>query len=277
MTKAYYVILSIVVLCVILSSSLCSSDNIHISESEITTLEFIDVSKYRNIEESNYSIYADVLSHSRELPFGNQHGRYTSVHETAHSIHNELRNEYKILLKNNKLNVIYLLNSQAAIVHDPNITIEMVQPYVSPSLRSMRYKLYLEKQLEFWNHYPTYLLDEWNCYILGAECAVDDFLQKKPLEKTNAISGALEFSIYTLAMCLAIQDHDPVYWKSHTQFKALVRYNLMRSERVLRLGSDIPEFQYREQDRLRAVLLRHEEAEPMRRLLKTEFDAILLD
>jgi hypothetical protein len=266
MNKFYYVILCAILVDISLSSYILSSD-----------LEFIDVSKYRNIAEPSYSIYNDVLSHSRELPFGNHNGRYTNVHETAHSIHNELRNTYKALLKNNKLNVIYLLDSQAAIVYDPNISIKMIQPYVNPSLRSTRYRLYLEKQTEFWNDYPTYILDEWNCYILGAECAIDDFLQNKPLEKTNAISGALEFSIYTLAMCLAIKDHDPLYWESHNQFKALVRYNLIRSDRVIRLGFDLPEFQYREQDRLRATLLKHEDSEPIRHLLKTEFDSILLD
>ena len=256
----------------------CLADNISISESSSYELEIIEISQYRNIQENFvYSIYGDVLSHSKELPFSDKRGRYTNVHETAHSIHNELRNYYKRLLKDNKLNVIYLLNSKAAIVSDANITIKMIQPYVYKPLRSSRYSLYLEKQTAFWNDSPTYILDEWNCYILGAECAIDDFLQNKNLEKTNVLSGALEFSVYTLAMCLAIQDHDPDYWINYPQFKALVKYNLMRSERVLRLGGHIPEFQYKEQDRLRAVLLKHGDAEPMRHLLKIEFDGLLLD
>jgi hypothetical protein len=272
MFKLFYCVF-IFFCCIVSHISL--ADNIAISECLSNKLEIIDVSRYRKIQEN--SVYGDVLSHSRSIPYGDQHGRYTNVHETAHSIHNELRNEYKKLLKNNRLNAIYLLNSQAALVSDPHISIKNIQPYIVLPLRSTRYKLYFEKQLIFWNEYPTYILDEWNCYILGAECAVDDFLQKKPIEKTNILSGALEFSIYSLAMCLTIKDHDPDYWKSNTQFKSLIKYNLMRSNRVLELGRDIPEFHYNEQNRLRAILLKSDEAAPIRHLLKTEFDAILLD
>lgn len=240
-------------------------------------LEIINLSKYRNFESTEYSIYHDVLSYSKAYPFGDQHGRYTNVHETAHSIHNELRNQYRQILKKDKVNVLYILNGEAVVVDDPNITLQCIKPFIGNSLKSQKYKLYLEDQLKFWNEYPTYILDEWNCYILGAECAIDDFLQDKKLEKTNVLAGPLEFSIYALAMCLAIQQHDNDYWHNNLQFKSLIYLNLTRTSRLLTLGSDISEFVNAEQDRLKTMLLKHEEASKIRILLKNDFNSILLD
>lgn len=238
------------------------------------SLNLLTIPKYREYSEND--IYSDVLSHSKQKPHGDKDGRYTSVHETAHGIHNELRQQYKPLLKKS-INGFYCLNGRVAIVDDPHIKIRHVQRYIPEVLRSSRYKLYLEDQLVYWDDVPTYILDEWNCYVLGAECAVDDFKRNRQLEKTNAVSGALEFSIYSTALAMAVKENDPIFWRTNTQFKSFIKYNLIRSERVFSAGAYVPEFHNKEQERLQRTLLNHKDAEPIREFLKTEFDGIFVD
>jgi hypothetical protein len=238
-------------------------------------INFIHVNRYKQHKE--YSIYNDVLSHTKNEPHGDKDGRYTNVHETAHSIHNELRFQYRKLFHNRSFNVLYCLNDKAVIIEDPNIRIRHVQRYIPNILRSSRYKIYLVEQLQYWDETPTYLLDEWNCYILGAECAVDDSNKKIPLEKTNAVSGALEFSIYCTALAMAVQENDPIFWETNTQFKSFIKYSLIRSEKVFGAGSVVPEFHNKEQTRLLNDLLNHPDSGQMRDFLKREFDGIFVE
>lgn len=238
------------------------------------SLDLLTIPKYRDYFGND--VYSDVLSHSKQKPHGDHDGRYTNVHETAHGIHSELRAKFKPLLKRS-VNGFYCLNGKVAIVDDPNIKIRHVQRYIPEVLRSSRYKLYLEDQLIYWDDVPTYLLDEWNCYVLGAECAVNDFENHMKLEKTNAVSGALEFSIYAAALSIAVKEHDPLFWETNNQFKSFIKYNLIRSEKVFNAGAYIPEFRNKEQERLQQALLNHKDAEPIRQFLKTEFDGIFVD
>lgn len=238
------------------------------------SLDLLSIPKHRDLPGKN--IYSDVLNHSRQKPHGDQDGRYSNVHETAHGIHSELRSLFKPLFKKS-VNGFYCLNGKCAIVEDPNIKIRHVQKYVPHVLQSARYKLYLIDQIKYWDDTPTYILDEWNCYILGAECAVDDARNNLELEKTNAVSGALEFSIYSVALAIAVKEHDPVFWHTNEQFKSFIKYNLIRAEKVFSAGADIPEFQNKEQDRLQEALLNHKDAESIREFLKTEFDGIFVD
>lgn len=238
------------------------------------SLDLLTIPKYRDYPDND--VYSDVLSHSKQKPHGDKDGRYTNVHETAHGIHSELRQKYKPLLKKS-INGFYCLNGKVAIIEDPNIKIRHVQKYIPHVLKSSRYKLYLEDQLVYWDDVPTYLLDEWTCYILGAECAVDDFKKKRELEKTNAVSGALEFSIYVTALAIAVKEHDPLFWETNSQFKSFIKYNLIRSEQAFSAGVRVPEFSNKEQDRLRTALLKDKDAEPIREFLKTEFDGIFVD
>lgn len=231
--------------------------------------EFITVPRYHNLLSD--CIYSDVLSHSKDNPFGNAHGRYTNVHETAHGIHSELRNQYR-----NNYNAFYCLKGQAVLLKNPNLKIRHVSKYIPSVLRSSRYKTYFINQLSDWDDVPTYILDEWNCYLLGAECAVDDHYRQRDLDHTDAVSGAFEFSIYSVALAMAIKDIDTEYWSSYPQFKKFIRYNLHRSSKAFETGSLVPAFRYKEQDRLQQALLNDPDAEPIRLFLKNEFDGIFL-
>jgi hypothetical protein len=238
-------------------------------------LNFVSVSEYRNIVGD--CIYADVLKHSKAEPYGDAHGRYTNVHETAHSIHNELRNEYKALLKI-RVNGFYCLNGKAVILKEPPIEMRHIIPYIPLCLRSNRYKLYFTEQIKYWNDTPSYVLDEWNCYILGGACAIDDYCRNIPLDKTNAVSGSLEFAIYSVALCMAVKDHHPEYWQNNLKtFKAFIAHSLKKTETIFYSGKDIPEFADSSQDKLLHNLLYDSLANEIRNFLKEEFDGTLLN
>jgi len=120
------------------------------------------VPKNHNIDDS--TVYNDVTSRQKD-PFGDSAGRHINVHETAHGIHSDLRNEYQKKLRY-KCNAFYCLKGKAVILKDPNITIKNVTKYIPSNLKSYRYQLYFVDQLKNWNDMPTYILDEWTAYIL---------------------------------------------------------------------------------------------------------------
>jgi len=152
-------------------------------------MNLIKVNKYRDL---GTSIYDDVMSHCEKPSKGN--GRYTDVHETSHFISSDLRRgKLGDSFSNHNLTVgyngFYILNGQGVLIKEPSITIKEVAQYVPPKLRGSRYKLYLIDQQKHWNKEPLYILDEWNAYVLGGMCAIDDYNSKRKLERTDAVAG----------------------------------------------------------------------------------------
>lgn len=187
------------------------------------------------INNKNYdSIYEDVTSQS-EKSFGNSHGRSTNVHETAHMIHAKYRNIYK--KEYGKCNAFYCLKGRIVVLKEPNLLITDV--IVPENLRGYRYDLYFRKQLKYWNDSPTYIFDEWNAYILGAECAVEDHQKNICTEKTDAVSGCFEFSIYSVAVCMAIKEKHPEYWEKEENLKKFMKFNLKRAAKAFKIGKDV--------------------------------------
>lgn len=247
--------------------------NIYRAENiESIDLVLIDIPKYRDII-PNTIIYNQVLSYSKELPFGDTDGRSTNVHETVHSINNQLRNQYKIELKKN-INSFYVDDGKAIIIHNPNITMRDIIPHIPLIVRGYRYNLYFVKQLGNWNDVPTYPIDEWSAYIAGAECAVDDVSKGIVIPKSDYVSGALEFSIYCTALSIAVNKNDPDYWNTHKQFKNLIQYFLIKSEKIFFEGKDI--FPSDKQNDLLDHLRTHEDTKYIREFLISEFRGIFI-
>lgn len=235
-------------------------------------LVLLDIPKYRQLLPDNI-IYNEVLSYSKEKPFGDAHGRSTNVHETVHGINNFIRNEqYKT---NQKINAFYAGAGKAILVENPNIKIQDIVPFIPSVLRGYRYNLYFVKQLGDWNDTPTYPMDEWSAYIAGAECAVDDFEKDIPIIKSDSVSGSLEFSIYCAALALAVKNKDPEYWKNNKQFKNTIQYYLIKSERIFFKGNKI--YPFKEQDELLLYLRKHDDAKELRDFLVSEFQGIFVD
>lgn len=236
-------------------------------------LILVDIIKHRNLL-PNDIIYNEILSYSKQKPFGDEHGRSTNVHETVHGINNELRNFYKTKLKK-QINAFYAGAGKSIVIKDPSLTLRDIIPYIPSVLRGYRYNLYFVKQIGDWNDVPTYPMDEWSAYIAGAECAVDDFDRKIPIEKSDYVSGSLEFSIYCTSLALAVKNKDPEYWKNHEQFKNAMQYFLIKSERIFFKGKK--QFPLLEQDRLLEDLRNHPDAKELRDFLLSEFQGIFVD
>lgn len=197
-------------------------------------MKVIQLKKYREIQDKN-SFYEDVLSHSKN-PVTNE-SRSTNVHETSHMISSQLRNENK-----GNINGFYFENGRAVLIEQPNLTIKDVSPYVPNNLRGYRYQLYFVDQLKYWNDSPLYIMEEWNCYSLGGACAVEDYIQKIPLERTDAVAGAFEFVIYSTALYMCIKDKDPEYFKNNEQFREFFEHLLDFSLSLFRQGRIIKEY-----------------------------------
>lgn len=242
---------------------------------KVIGINFIDILKYRTINDKN-NIYRDIMEHSKDAPFGDSSGRPTNAHETVHGINAEYRNKYHKKL-GYKLNALYCLNGKILLVKDPNITIRHVIPFVPETLRSYRWNLYFVQQLTYWNEKPTYIMDEWVSYISGAKCAVSDYQNKIKIEKSDSISGCLDFSIYAVSLAMAVKKHDPEYWRNHPEFKETIKYFLIQAEKTLGEGLDISEFDSAPQDQLYKNLLHDPTSEMIRQFLIEEFDGIFIN
>jgi hypothetical protein len=237
------------------------------------SLFLTNVDKHRDIEQG--TIYGDVLSHSYGEPYGNRDGRRINVHETSHGITSELRNFYQKAL-NKKLNVFYVLNSKCIVLEESNIDMRLVTKYIPEKLRSYRYNLYFVKGIVDWNDMPSYIIDEWNSYILSSKSSVEDFHNGLVSERVDAVSGCLDFSIYSVCFAMAIKDHDKEYWISYPQFKNTIKYLLIEAEKTFNQGMKIDNFRNSAQKILLDNLQNSEEASKIRNFLEEEFDGIFL-
>ena len=246
-----------------------------INKSYSQGIDFISVPKYRTVNDKSI-VYKDIMEHSKENPFGNSEGRPTNAHETVHSIHAEIRNEYYLKL-GYKVNALYCLDGKAILVKEPKITMRHIIPFVPEKLRSYRWNLYFVKQLPIWNERSTYILDEWVAYINGGRCAVDDYNHSIKVEKSDSVSGCLEFSIYATALAMAVKTHDPEYWETNPEFKATIKYFLIQAEKTLGEGLSILDFESQPQDDLYRNLLEDESAEYIRQFLIDEFTGVFVN
>jgi len=233
-------------------------------------LRLIKLKKFKELPQ--ISVYNDVISYSKEDPFGDHHGRSTNIHETVHGINSSIRNQY---YKNN-MNGFYAGNGYAILVENPKLKLRHIKQYVPYSLRGYRFKLYFEEQLGHWDDTPTYHIDEWSAYIAGAECAVDDAKTDiKIKEKEDSVSGALEFSIYCTALAMATKDVDPEYWEQNIQLKQAINYFLIKAEKVFFEGQEL--FPSEKQEVLLDNLRNSDDAKFIRSFLILEFGGIFID
>lgn len=215
------------------------------------------------------SVYEDVIAHF-EKPYGDSSGRSTNVHETAHGIHSQERNKHFKTI--GRCNAFYCLKGRVVVLREPRLKMEHIE--IPTVARSYRHALYFKEQLKYWNDTPTYPLDEWSAYILGAECAVEDHESGIETEKSDAVSGCLEFSIYSLATAKAIKEKDPDYWFQEENFRKFMKFNLDRAERAFFAGRYI--FKSEKQEKLLEDFRNHDECEPIRKFMSEEFGEFFL-
>jgi len=234
--------------------------------------DFVEVKQYRTVNDNN-KVYSDVLSHSFESPLGNQYGRSTNTHETVHSINSEIKNSHYKSYKY-RINGFYYGRGQGVVVKEPRLTMRDVVKNIPENLRSYRFKTYFVSQLTSWNDTPTYIMDEWIAYIFGGESAVQDYLNSKANDGSDAVSGCLDFSIYTICLCITIQEKDPEYWDENKLFKSIIKNYLDRAEKTFFNGKEV--FKSDKQEVLFKSLINDPSSKPVRDFLKREFDSVFI-
>jgi hypothetical protein len=246
--------------------------NMNTSRTISVGLVLVDIPQYR--EPKTNRLYDETLSYSKSVPFGDEHGRSTNVHETVHGINNQLRNQYKIQLKKN-INGFYAGHGRGIIIENPKLTIRDIIPYIPNSVRGYRFNLYFVQQLGDWNDVPTYPIDEWTAYIAGAECAVDDIRNGLEIPKSDYVSGSLEFSIYCTVLAMVVSKKDREYWNTNEQFRNAIQYFLIKAEKVFNEGQD--SFPSDRQDKLLFNLRNEESTKELRDFLIKEFQGVFVD
>lgn len=232
---------------------------------------FEEIPKQR--EPKGEGVYWDILSYSVEKPFGDEHGRPTNAHETAHGIHATYRNIYQKALKK-RVNAFYMLDGKIAVIQEPDFLVQHIAREIPQSLRGYRFQLYFVDQLRDWNDRPLYVFDEWTAYICGGETAVDDLEFNNIKADSDAVSGCLEFSLYAVAAYLTAKARVPDYLEHEPQFKSVLYYNLTRAEDAFYSGREA--FPSSKQEKLYRALQSSPDAAPIRNCLRDEFGGAFL-
>lgn len=236
--------------------------------------EFVEVpvvsSRYR--EES---LYADIMNR-QSSPFTSS-DRDTNAHETTHGINSDLRNKYTRQL-GKRVNGFYVTGGKGVIIEEPKLRIRDVVPYLPSGLRSYRYQTYLIQQQSGWDDVPLYLVDEWVAYVNGASVSVEDVERGRHNGQwTDAVSGCLDFSIYCVALCMAIEEKDPGYWQSNTQFRNFMTWHLKKAHTTFMKGRNMEQFRWDKQEKLLQSLRNSEDGKRMRDFLNKYFDGLWLE
>lgn len=195
----------------------------------------------------------------------------TRGHETSHGIHAFLRNEHNHTGR--RANGFYLLGDRAVIVAEPAMRKSDVAPYVPPSLRGMRYDLYVTG-MGAWDDTPLYLWDEWVAYTNGTAVGID--LVERGLWNggwRDACMGTVEFAVYATAVGMAVEDLDPASFEPGGQLRAFLAWHLVRSLDLFRRCARLSPFAWDEQDAYFESLIDAPDARPLRDFLRRSYGA----
>ena len=188
----------------------------------------------------------------------------TAGHETTHGINSDVRNYHSGTSR--RANGFYVLEGRGVIVIEPDIRKSDANRFVPSILHASRWDLYMAGSAS-WDDTPTYIFDEWIAYTNGGAVGVD--LVRSGLWTygwRDGVAGQLEFTIYAIAVAMAVEAGDPDYWDSADgdQFRELVAWNARRAMRIFREGAVMPDFQYDEYDTYYENMRTHRDAAPIR-------------
>ncbi|MCC7539695.1 MAG: hypothetical protein IT379_25965 [Deltaproteobacteria bacterium] len=199
----------------------------------------------------------------------------TAAHETTHGINSDIRNYHNDTGR--RANGFYVLENRAVLIVEPAIRKSDANRFVPAALRGSRYDLYLEGSPD-WDDTPTYLFDEWVAYTNGGAVGVD--LVRSGLWTygwRDGVAGQLEFTVYALAVAMAVEEGDATYWASPdgAQFREFVAWNARRAMTLYREGATFPDFAWDEQDSYYARMRTGEDAAAMRSFVERVWGAAL--
>lgn len=204
--------------------------------------------------------YGDTYADSDLVTYG---------HETTHGINSHLRNNFNTTGR--RANGFYCLNDRGVIIAEPNMRKSAVAAYVPASLRGSRFSLYISGSPD-WDDTPTYVFDEWVSYTNGSEVGVG--LARAGLWRygwRDAVAGSLEFTVYALALGMAVEARDPTYFRDNTAFRSFLAWNARRAMDLFRAGSVMESFRWDTQDSYYRALRESPDAEALREFARRTY------
>lgn len=207
----------------------------------------------------------------------------TAAHESTHLMNTQITRAAfgSASWGQGRVNGFYMLQDCAVIIPEPAVRKSDVATYVPSSMRGLRYDQYVTGQ-ESWDDVPTYIFDEWIAYTNGSAAALElRSMGNWGDRHQDALAGQIEFTIYGLALGMAVRDLDPTYFATQPAFAQLLAWNALRSLDQYRAGKDDPGFPSEEMHRLYAELRAGADGQAMRDFLSATygvaFTAKLLD
>ena len=195
--------------------------------------------------------------------------RITHAHETSHGIHAHIRNTLNDTGR--RANGFYGLQDRAALVVEPAIRKSAVAAFVPGRLQGDRYGLYISGSPD-WDDTPLYVFDEWVAYTNGGAVGVD--LVEHGLWDDgwrDGVAGQLEFTVYALSLAMAVEQGDPGYFASNTQFLEVLAWNVRRAMEVHRAGAALADFAWERQDAFHELLRNGPDAALLRDFARRTF------
>lgn len=185
----------------------------------------------------------------------------TAAHESTHVINSRAYEVAKATLGGD-VNGFYLLAGCGVILEEPPTQKGDAAAFVPAALRGLRFAHYVEGT--DWAAWSTYLFDEWVAYIHGAAAALELYAAGRWAQRTDAMAGQLELSIYALGSAMAAQAADPSYLPAHPTYLQFVAWNLVRALDQYRAGAAIAAMPSAEQATLYAELTTGAAGAPLR-------------
>ena len=216
-------------------------------------------------------IYSDIMNRTPTMV--TEYDKDTNAHESVHMINAWLTNKHQ---KSPRVHGLYGLNGNGIIVEEPPIKKRDIARYIPEPLRFYRYSTYITGQQE-WDGEPLYICNEWIAYVSGGKVAIEAVQNQEKVEWQDSVSGSLEFSIYGIALAMAVQDLANDYWQSNKQFKDFMLWNLRRSYETYKMGREMKEFRWDKQDALYEAFLTSPAAAEMRDFVAKNFEGVWLD
>lgn len=233
-------------------------------------VEFTDLPSFNSKTNASWgTVLTDIVNHEAPGDSNPYQDKVTKGHETCHGIHSYIRNHLNQTGK--RVNGFYVLNHRAVIIEEPKMRKRDIAPFVPQSVRGSRFSTYITGQTA-WDDTPLYVWDEWVAYTNGGDVGVNQVQEGLWNDGwRDAVAGQIEFSVYAIASAMAVKKHDLDYFEQNIQFREFLAWNLERSMRSFKIGSQMEPFKWDKQDQYYENLKSNPDAKTLREFTRELF------
>jgi len=161
------------------------------------------------------------------------------AHETVHQLNSDMRNHW-VRRYGGRVNAIYCGKGRVAVLEEPRLTLATVAAAVPGAFRGSTYNLYLVQQQQYWNQEPLYIFDEWACYLLGSQVALDMAqMGRPPPNESLTFENSVRFAAYGQTLLRLVRSRQADY-RDLEKLEALTEWMAARTWDVLDRSAKYP-------------------------------------